>query len=48
MFLADSFKGINSFEYLDKYESVTVEYANKILKDTFNLNNMIISIIKGK
>ena len=48
MFLADSFKEINSFEYLEQYDEVTLEYTNQILKDTFNLRQMVVSIVKGK
>ena len=48
MFLADSMKGINSFDYLEKYDCVTVEYANQVLKETLKLENMVVSIVKGK
>lgn len=47
MFLADYFKGINSFDYLEEYEQVTVEYANQILKEVFDLEKMVVSIVKG-
>lgn len=47
MFLADSFKGINSFEYLEKYETVSKQYVEKILKDVFKEENEVISIIEG-
>lgn len=48
MFLADYFKGINSFEYLEEYSTVTVEYANQILNDVFREDNMVVSVVKGK
>lgn len=48
MFLADYFKGINSFDYLEEYNLVTVEYANQILKDLFNEDKMVLSVVKGK
>ena len=48
MFLADYFKGINSFSYLDAYSNVDVEYANKILNEVFNEDKMVVSIIRGK
>ena len=48
MFLADSFKGINSFEYLENYETVTKEYATQTLKELFKKENQIISIIQPK
>ncbi len=48
MFLADSFKGINSFEYLEDYASVTKEYTQKILQEIFQEEKMIISIVNPK
>lgn len=48
MFLADYFKGINSFDYLEEYNGVTIEYANQILKEVFREDNMVVSIVKGK
>ncbi len=47
MFLADSFKGINSFDYLEEIEGVTVKYLEQILKDVFKEEKMVISIIKN-
>ena len=47
MFLADSFKDINSFDYLEEIKGVTVEYLEQILKDVFQEEKMIISIIKN-
>lgn len=48
MFLADHMKGINSFDYLEEYETVTKEYADQILKEVFREDNMVISVVKGK
>lgn len=48
MLMADYFKGINSFEYIENHKQVTKEYAEKILKEIFNENKMVISIVKGK
>ncbi len=48
MFLADYFKGINSFDYLEEYSQVSLQYANQILKDVFRENNMVVSIVKGE
>lgn len=45
MFLADYFKGINSFEYLEEYENVTKEYAEEILKKTLLLDKEVISTV---
>ena len=48
MFLSDYFKGINSFDYLEQYSSVTKEYAEQILKEVFDENKMVVSIVKPK
>ena len=48
MFLSDSFKGINSFDYIEKFDQVTKEYAEQILKEVFDENKIAISIIKPK
>ncbi len=47
MFLADYFKGINSFDYLEEIEGITVEYLEQILKDVFKEEKMIISIVRN-
>lgn len=48
MFLSDYFKGINSFDYLEEYKSVTKEYTEQILKEVFKEDKMVVSIVKGK
>lgn len=48
MFTSDYIKGINSFEYMDKFEEIDVEYAKQVLKEIFTENKMIMSVIKGK
>ena len=48
MFLSDYFKEINSFDYIDKINELDIEYTNKILNEVFDLNKMVISIVKGK
>lgn len=48
MFLADSFKGINSFDYLEEIEGITVEYLEQVLKDVFQEDKMILSIVKNE
>ena len=48
MFLADSFKGINSFDYIEKFNNVTKEYTEQVLKDIFNEDKMALSIIRPK
>ncbi len=48
MFVSDYFKGINSFDYLEEFNTVTKEYAENVLKDVFKEENTVISIVKGK
>ena len=47
MFLADNFKGINSFDYLEEIEGITVEYLEQILQDVFKKEKMILSVVKN-
>ena len=47
MFLADFFKGINSFEYLEEIETINLDYVKKILKDVFKEGKMILSVVKN-
>lgn len=46
MFLEDNMKEINSFDYIEEYETVTKQYVEEILKDVFKEENMVLSIIK--
>ena len=48
MIMSDYFKGINSFEYIENHKQVTKEYTEKILKEIFDENKMVISIVNGK
>lgn len=48
MFLADNIKGINSFEYIEKFEDVTKEYAEKVLNEIFIDENEAISMVNPK
>lgn len=47
MFLADYFKGINSFDYLEEIEGINVEYLNQVLNDVFKEEKMVISIVRN-
>ena len=46
MFLSDYFKGINTFDYIEEYKLLTLEYINQILKETFDENKMVMSVIE--
>lgn len=47
MFLADTIKGVNSFDYAEKYNEVTKEYTTQILNEVFNHDKMVLCVIKG-
>ncbi len=46
MFLSDFMKGINSFDYLEEIKAVNIEYAKQILNDVFDINKMVLSVVK--
>lgn len=47
MFLSDTIKGINTFDYINKYEEVTIEYVSEVLNDVFDESKIALSVIKG-
>lgn len=47
MFLADTIKEVETFDYVEKYDDITIEYATKILQEVFNEDKMALSVIKG-
>ena len=46
MFLADFFKEINSFEYLEEMTTINEQYVEQVLKNVFDDTKMVISVIK--
>ncbi len=48
MFVTDYYKGINSFDYLESYKQISIEYTYEVLKEVFLKDKTVISIIKGK
>jgi len=48
MLLSDYFKGINSFDYIEQYQTVTIEYTKQILNEVFDEKNCIMSVIQVK
>jgi len=46
MFLADFFKEINSFDYLEEMTTINEQYVEQILKEVFDDTKMVISVIK--
>ena len=45
MFLSDYFKGINSFDYLESYNTVQKKYVTQILEEVFLEEKMVLSIV---
>ncbi len=48
MFLSDSFKRINSFDYIEKYNTVTREYVEQVLREVFDEKKMVLSVVRPK
>jgi predicted Zn-dependent peptidase len=48
MFLTDTFKGINTFDYIEKFDQITKEFAEQVLNDVFDEEKMVLSVIKPK
>ena len=46
MFLADTMKGVRSFDYIEQFETVTKEYTQNVLQNIFKEENKILSIIE--
>ena len=44
--IADYFKGINSFDYIEEFDNISKEYVDSVLREIFNKDNKVISIIK--
>lgn len=48
MLLSDYFKGIQSFDYIEQFQTVTLEYTKQILQEIFDEKKCIMSIVKTK
>ncbi len=46
--LSDYFKGINSFDYIEQFQTVTAEYTKQILQEVFDEKKCILSVVKTK
>ena len=46
MFLADYMRGINSFDYIEEFEQVTLENAKQMLEEVFREENMVFSVVE--
>lgn len=47
MFMTDYLRGICSFDFLDEIDSVNISYLEQLLKELFDENKMVISIIRN-
>ena len=41
----DYFKGVNTLDYADAYQNITKEYAEEVLREHFDFNNMALSVV---
>ena len=48
VFINDYFRGINSFDYVDAYKNITVDYAKDVLDRHFDFSKMAVSIVENK
>ena len=48
MILSDYFKGVQTFDYIEQYSTVTAEYTKQILQKVFDEKKCILSVIKAK
>ena len=48
MLLSDHFKGIQSFDYIEQFQTVTLEYTKQIMKEVFDEKKCIMSLIETK
>ena len=48
MLISDYFKGIKSFDYIEQYHTVTLEYTKQILQEVFEEKKCIMSLVKAK
>ena len=45
--LSDYFKGINSFDYLDEIQGINEDILMQFLKEVFQEDKMVISIVRN-
>lgn len=48
MLLSDYFKGIQSFDYIEQFQTVTLEYTSQVLQEIFDEKKCIMSLVKAK
>lgn len=45
MYLSDSIKGINSIDYINEIQNISLEYVNKVKNEIFKIDKSVLSII---
>lgn len=45
-FISVYFKGVNIFDYLKVYDTITFEYVNRLFREHFNKDNLALSVVK--
>lgn len=45
VFVNDYFRGINSFDYVDAYRNITIDYAKEVLDKHFDFSKMALSVV---
>ena len=48
MFVQDYVKGINSFEYMEKFDQIDKEYIKTLLNTVFDENKSVLVVVKGE
>ena len=48
MLLSDYFKGVQSFDYIEQFQTVTEEYTKQIMQEVFDEKKCIMSLVKTK
>lgn len=48
MLISDYFKGVQTFDYIEQFSTVTYEYTKQILQEIFDEKKCILSVIKTK
>lgn len=48
IFMRDKLNNINTFEYIEKWKDIKIEDVNKMLKDKFKEEKMVLSVVKPK
>lgn len=48
IFMRDKLNNLNTFDYIEKWKDIKIEDVNKMLKDKFKEEKMVLSVVKPK